>query len=131
MNNRVNRVLLIFAFLYVISLLLWFSIQPMPELQDLAEWVFQSAVMERLLNPASLLHAQFAWVHMAVPNMLAQLLLMGASAVVGALQHYGFAGEPQDVSDRLIRRHCLCCFCALQRLTLVFGMGISITRFHF
>jgi hypothetical protein len=83
MNNRVNRVLLIFAFLYVISLLLWFSIQPMPELQDLAEWVFQSAVMERLLNPASLLHAQFAWVHMAVPNMLAQLLLMGASSVVG------------------------------------------------
>jgi hypothetical protein len=79
-----QRAVLAAALLYVIALLAWMITQPMPALQDLGEWVFQGAVMLRLLDPSSPFHSQFAWVHVPVPNMLCQLFLMAATWAVGA-----------------------------------------------
>jgi hypothetical protein len=77
MTHVNRRALLIAGLLYVFAVAAWLVTQPMPALQDLGEWVFQAAVMLRLLDPSSPLHSQFAWVHIPVPNMLCQLFLMG------------------------------------------------------
>jgi hypothetical protein len=78
-----QRALLVAALLYVAGLLAWFVTQPMPALQDLGEWVFQGAVMLRLLDPASPFHTQFQWVHIPVPNMLCQFFLMAGTWAIG------------------------------------------------
>jgi hypothetical protein len=83
MTHVNRRALLMAGLLYVFAVAAWLVTQPMPALQDLGEWVFQAAVMLRLLDPSSPLHSQFAWVHIPVPNMLCQLFLMGATWAAG------------------------------------------------
>lgn len=78
-----QRALFLAAGIYVAALLGWFLSQPMPALQDLGEWMFQGAVMLRLLDPSSPFHSQFQWVHIPVPNMLCQLFLMASTWAVG------------------------------------------------
>ncbi len=83
MTKPHQRALFLAAGLYVAALLGWFLSQPMPALQDLGEWVFQGAVMLRLLDPASPFHSQFQWVHIPVPNMFSQFFLMAGTLAVG------------------------------------------------
>ncbi|HEY0758408.1 MAG TPA: hypothetical protein VGD59_04030 [Acidisarcina sp.] len=75
-----NYVLAFCSAMYAVVLLAWFSLQPVPALQDFLEWVFQSWAFGRLLagDPAYSVH--FSLVHYPVPNMFAQLFMAGVSA---------------------------------------------------